>query len=317
MSLADNQFEEPLVELRRRIEELSAFPDEPARAKELRELRDELARQTKQIYGGLSRWQKTLVARHADRPHTLDYIDLLTEDWMELHGDRGFADDPAIVCGLARFRGRSVCIVGHQKGRGTKERIRRNFGQPRPEGYRKALRIMRLAERFGLPVLSFVDTPGAYPGIGAEERGQAEAIARNLLEMAGLRTPIVVTVTGEGGSGGALALGVGDRVLILEYAVYSVISPEGCAAILWKDQEKRAQAAEAMKLTAPDLLELSVVDEIVPEPLGGAHTDPPEAARRIGDRIEAAVEELCELSTPDLLERRYARFRALGVFDES
>jgi len=317
MSIAENQFEEPLVELRRRIEELSAYPDAPARGKELDALREELSRRTKEVYGGLSRWQKTLVARHPDRPYTLDYVDLLTEEWVELHGDRAFADDPAIVCGLARFRGRSVCIVGHQKGRGTKERISRNFGQPRPEGYRKALRLMRLAERFGRPILSFVDTPGAYPGIGAEERGQAEAIARNLIEMAGLRVPIIVTVTGEGGSGGALALGLGDLVLILEYAVYSVISPEGCAAILWKDQEKRSQAAEAMKLTAPDLLELGVVDEIVPEPLGGAHTDPGEAARRIGDRIEAALEDRSRLSPDRLLEERYRRFRALGVFEES
>jgi acetyl-CoA carboxylase carboxyl transferase subunit alpha len=317
MAVADAQFEETLVELRRKIEELEGFPEAAGRGRELAALRKELAEETVRVFSGLSRWQKTLVARHSDRPYTLDYVRMLMEDWVEVHGDRAFADDPAIVTGLATFRGRSVCVVGHQKGRGTKERIERNFGQPRPEGYRKALRVMRTAERFGLPILSFIDTPGAYPGIGAEERGQAEAIARNLIEMAGLRVPIVVTVTGEGGSGGALALGVGDCVLILEYAVYSVISPEGCAAILWKDQERKNQAAEAMKLTAPDLLELGVVDELVPEPVGGAHVDPEESARRVGDRVEAALERLGRLPVERLLQARYAKFRALGVFEES
>jgi acetyl-CoA carboxylase carboxyl transferase subunit alpha len=317
MTLAEHQFEEPLLELRRRIEELAALPEAAGRGRELAGLREELSRRTVEVFGGLSRWQKTLVARHPERPYTLDYVDLLMEEWIEIHGDRAYGDDPAIVAGLARFRGRAVAVVGHQKGRSTRERIERNFGQPRPEGYRKALRLMKLAERFGLPVLSFVDTPGAYPGIDAEERGQAEAIARNLIEMAGLRVPIVVTVTGEGGSGGALALGVGDRILILEYAVYSVISPEGCAAILWKDQERKAQAAEAMKLTAPDLLELGVVDEIVAEPLGGAHVDPAEVARRVGDRIEAALDQLDGLAAEALLDGRYRRFRALGVVDES
>ncbi len=314
---SESAFEEPLIELRRRIEELEGYPEGSGHEREIAGLRRQLAEKTGEIYGGLSRWQKTLVARNADRPYTLDYVEALTEEWVELHGDRAFADDAAIVAGLARFRGRSVAVIGHQKGRGTKERIARNFGQPRPEGYRKALRILRLAERFGLPVLTFVDTPGAYPGIDAEERGQAEAIARNLIEMAGLRVPIVVTVTGEGGSGGALALGVGDRVLILEYGVYSVISPEGCAAILWKDQEKKAQAAEAMKVTAPDLIELGVVDEIVPEPPGGAHTDPREAARRVGDAIERSLVELEKLSIDRLLAARYARFRSLGVFEGS
>src|SRR5262249_5689453 len=233
-----------------------------------------------------------------------------------IHGDRGFADDAAIVAGLAEFRGRSVAVVGHQKGRDTKERIWRNFGQPRPEGYRKALRVMKMAEKFRLPVLTFIDTAGAYPGLDAEERGQAEAIARNLIEMAELEVPIVVTVTGEGGSGGALALGVGDRVFILEYATYSVISPEGCAAILWKDQNKKAEAAEAMKLTAPDLLELGVVDEIIPEPTGGAHTDAAETRRRVGERREAAAGELLGLRREELVAQRYQRFRSLGVFDE-
>jgi acetyl-CoA carboxylase carboxyl transferase subunit alpha len=237
-------------------------------------------------------------------------------DWLEIHGDRGFGDDPAIVAGLAAFRGRNVAVIGHQKGRDTKERIWRNFGQPRPEGYRKALRVMKMAEKFGLPVLTFIDTAGAYPGLDAEERGQAEAIARNLMEMAVLETPIVVTVTGEGGSGGALALGVGDRVFILEYATYSVISPEGCAAILWKDQDRKAEAAEAMRMTAPDLLALGVVGEIVPEPPGGAHTDPEATCRRVGDVIERALQELSRLSTRELVARRYEKFRGLGAFDE-
>jgi acetyl-CoA carboxylase carboxyl transferase subunit alpha len=237
-------------------------------------------------------------------------------DWVEIHGDRTHADDAAIVAGLATFRGRSVAVVGHQKGRGTKERIERNFGQPRPEGYRKALRLMRMAEKFSLPVLTFVDTPGAYPGIGAEERGQAEAIARNLIEMASLRVPIIVTITGEGGSGGALALGVGDRVLMLQYAIYSVISPEGCAAILWKDQQKKPEAAEAMRLTAPDLLELGVIDEIVPEPLGGAHADPEEACRQVGEALARSLEALEGKSPDELVEERYDRFRVLGAFEE-
>lgn len=314
---ADANFEEPLVELRRRIEELEGYPAGSGHDRELATLRRQLGERTREIYGQLTRWQKTLVARHADRPYTLDYIAALTEDWVELHGDRAFADDAAIVSGLARFRGRSVAVIGHQKGRGTRERIARNFGQPRPEGYRKALRIMRLAERFRLPILTFVDTPGAYPGIDAEERGQAEAIARNLIEMAGLRVPIVVTVTGEGGSGGALALGVGDRVLMLEYGVYSVISPEGCAAILWKDQEKKAVAADAMKIAAPDLLELRVIDEIVREPEGGAHTDPAAAAALVGDAIERALVDLERLPIDRLLDLRYQRFRSLGVYEAS
>ena len=312
MKLPDAPFEEPLVDLRRRIEELESFPPETGRQKEVDKLKAELAKATAGIYKKLDRWQKTLVARHPERPHTLDYVEHLLEDWIELHGDRRFADDPAIVAGFGRFRGRSVAVVGHQKGRGTKERIHRNFGQPRPEGYRKALRVMRLAEKFGRPILSLVDTPGAFPGLGAEERGQAEAIARNLFEMSRLTVPIVVTVTGEGGSGGALALGIGDRVLMLEYAVYSVISPEGCAAILWKDQEKRQEAAEALKLTAPDLLELGVVDEVVPEPLGAAHAAVEEAIATVGERIERALTELEKLPAERLLEARYDRFRRLG-----
>jgi acetyl-CoA carboxylase carboxyl transferase subunit alpha len=256
------------------------------------------------------------VARHPERPYTLDYIGYLMTDWVELHGDRAYGDDAAIVGGFANFGGRSVAVIGHEKGRDTRERIHRNFGQPRPEGYRKALRIMKLAEKFGRPVLTFVDTAGAYPGIDAEERGQAEAIARNLLEMAHLEVPIVVTITGEGGSGGALALGVGDRVFVLEYGTYSVISPEGCAAILWKDQERKAEAAEAMRLTAPDLLAMRVVDAVIPEPLGGAHTDPEVTCRRVGETIAQALGELERLTVNELLARRYQRFRSLGALEE-
>jgi acetyl-CoA carboxylase carboxyl transferase subunit alpha len=316
VSTAEFQFEEPLTSLRRRIEELEGYPEETGRSQELARLRSDLERETRAVFGRLTRWQKTLVARHPERPYTLDYVARLMTDWVEVHGDRAFADDPAIVSGFATFRGRSVAVIGHQKGRGTKERIVRNFGQPRPEGYRKALRVMQLAERFHRPILTFIDTAGAFPGLDAEERGQAEAIARNLLEMAGLSVPIIVTVTGEGGSGGALALGVGDNVLILEYGVYSVISPEGCAAILWKDQDKKSQAAEAMRITAPDLLELGVVDRVVPEPVGGAHADPEAAAALVGDAIEQALAASESLSPTERVDRRYRRFRALGVFVE-
>jgi acetyl-CoA carboxylase carboxyl transferase subunit alpha len=316
MRTPDSNFEEPLVELRRRIEELEGYPSGSGHEKELERLRTQLRKATNEAYSNLSRWQKVLVARHQDRPYTLDYIDHLMSDWVELHGDRAFSDDQAIVAGFADFRGRSVAVIGHEKGRDTKERIRRNFGQPRPDGYRKALRVMKLAERFGRPVLTFIDTAGAYPGLDAEERGQAEAIARNLMEMSVLRVPIVVTVTGEGGSGGALALGVGDRVYILEYATYSVISPEGCAAILWKDQEKKGEAAEAMKITAPDLKALGVVDDVIPEPPGGAHTDPAATCRRVGDVIDAALRDLERMAPEDLIARRYQKFRGLGVFEE-
>jgi acetyl-CoA carboxylase carboxyl transferase subunit alpha len=316
MQSSEPSFEEPLLEIRRRIEELEGYPAGSGQEKELERLRTALRKSTSEIFGNLTRWEKTLVARHQDRPYTLDYVAALMSDWVEIHGDRAFADDAAIVAGLADFRGRSVAVIGHQKGRDTKERIWRNFGQPRPEGYRKAMRVMKMAEKFGLPVLTFIDTAGAYPGLDAEERGQAEAIAHNLIEMADLAVPIVVTITGEGGSGGALALGVGDRVFILEYATYSVISPEGCAAILWKDQNKKAEAAEAMKLTAPDLLQLGVVDAIIPEPPGGAHSDPHTTCLRVGDVVEGALTELERLNPQDLIARRYQKFRALGAFDE-
>jgi acetyl-CoA carboxylase carboxyl transferase subunit alpha len=316
MQGSDSAFEDSLDDLRRRVKELEGYPAGSGQERELERLRATLRKSTAEVYSHLNRWQKTLVARHADRPYTLDYVQYLMTDWVEIHGDRAFGDDPAIVAGLATFRGRSVAVIGHQKGRDTKERIWRNFGQPRPEGYRKALRVMKTAETFGLPVLTFIDTAGAYPGIGAEERGQAEAIARNLLEMSVLRVPIVVTITGEGGSGGALALGVGDRVFMLEYATYSVISPEGCAAILWKDQNKKAEAAEAMRVTAPDLLALGVVDGVIPEPLGGAHTDPEAACRRVGETLETTLRELERLAPQELIGRRYEKFRALGVYDE-
>jgi acetyl-CoA carboxylase carboxyl transferase subunit alpha len=252
------------------------------------------------------------VARHPARPYTLDYVEGLFTGFDEIHGDRAFGDDPAIVCGVAGFRGRSVVVVGHQKGRDTKQKVHRNFGMPKPEGYRKALRVMRLAEKFRLPVIAFVDTPGAYPGIDAEERGQAEAIARNLREMARLRAPIAVTVTGEGGSGGALAIAVGDRVNMLEHSVYSVISPEGCASILWRDAGRAEEAATAMKITASDLLALGIVDEIVPEPPGGAHSDPESTIATVGAVLERQLAELKSLSVDALLEARYQKFRRMG-----
>src|SRR2546430_14841229 len=264
------QFEEPILQIRRQIEEASAADGDPAR---LTELQEKLTKVAYDIYAKLTPWQKALVARQPQRPYTLDFIAILFEEWEEIHGDRKYGDDPAIVAGFARFRGQPCAVVGHQKGRNTKEKIIRNFGQPRPEGFRKALRIMKLAEKFKVPIFSFVDTQGAYPGVGAEERGQAEAIAVNLREMAGLEVPIIVSVLGEGGSGGALGLGVGDRVFMLEHAVYSVISPEGCAAILWKNASAAPDAAAAMRITATDLKKLGIIDEIVPEPAGGAHAD--------------------------------------------
>lgn len=316
MNGEDGQFEEPILRLRERIEELSALPDDAAHRREIERLREKLERVSREIYASLTPWQKTLVARHPARPYTLDYIQALMTDFVELHGDRTFADDPAIVAGLARFRDRPVAVVGHQKGRDTKEKIRRNFGMPRPEGFRKALRVMRLAEKFGRPILSFVDTAGAYPGIDAEERGQAEAIAVNLRSMAAFHVPIIVVVTGEGGSCGALALGVGDRVLMLEHAIYSVISPEGCAAILWKDAGRKKEAAEALRLTAGDLKEFGVIDEIIPEPPGGAHADPGGATAAVGEAIDRHLREVSDVTPEERRERRYRKFRALGKHEE-
>jgi acetyl-CoA carboxylase carboxyl transferase subunit alpha len=264
----------------------------------------------------LSAYQKVQLARHPQRPYFLDYIEQLCADFIEIHGDRSFADDPAIVTGFAMFRKKPICVIGHQKGRDTKQKLYRNFGMPKPEGYRKALRVMKMAEKFGRPVLTFIDTPGAYPGIDAEERGQAEAIAVNLREMSQLRVPIIATVTGEGGSGGALAIGVGDRVNMLESSIYSVIAPESCSAILWRDQQHAAEAAEALKLTPEDLKRFQMIDEIVSEPEGGAHNNHAEIAQSLGKMLERQLAELSFMKTEELLSKRYAKFRAMGVFGE-
>jgi len=274
-----------------------------------RRLDDEISK----VFSNLSRWQQCLLARHSDRPYTLAYIHDIFSDFTELHGDRRFGDDPALVAGFARFDGEPVAVIGHQKGRDTAEKVRRNFGMPRPEGYRKSLRIIKLAARFKRPIITFIDTPGAYPGIDAEERGQAEAIADNLIEMARIPVPVIVVITGEGGSGGALALGMGDRVLMLEHAVYSVISPEGCAAILWKDQAKAEVAAQALKPTSDDLEKLGVIDEILPEPHGGAHMDPGQMSSTIEDAIRRHLKQLKKLRVESLINRRYKKFRAMGA----
>jgi acetyl-CoA carboxylase carboxyl transferase subunit alpha len=308
----EDAFEEPILELERRVESLSGIGDDVAVVRKREQLEGELNTLRAKVFSALTPWQKTLVARHPRRPFTLDYVRFLIEGFVEIHGDRRYADDPAIVAGFGVFRGRPVLVIGHQKGRDTKEKIFRNFGMPRPEGYRKALRAMRLAEKYRRPILTFIDTPGAYPGIGAEERGQAEAIALNLREMARLDVPILVTITGEGGSGGALAIGVGDRVNMLEFAVYSVISPEGCAAILWHDGSRSRDAAAAMKMTAPDLLALDVADEIVPEVTGGAHVDPARQAVLLGEVLERQLAELSRETPEALVASRYGRFRRMG-----
>ena len=300
--------------LEKDVEDLRQLAGDEEAEAELERLRQQVADLRKEFYAHLGPWQRAQIARHAQRPYTLDYINLMMTDFVELHGDRSFGDDKAIIAGLGRFQGRPVAVVGHQKGRDTKQRVVRNFGQPKPEGYRKALRVMQLAAKFGRPVLSFVDTQGAYPGIDAEERGQGEAIARNLREMARLPVPIIVTVTGEGGSGGALAIAVGDRVNILENSFYSVISPEGCAAIMWRDAAKAETAAEAMKITARDLKEQGIVDEIVPEPELGAHTDHEAAAQNLREVLDRQLVELTNERTSDLLEARYEKFRKMGQF---
>jgi acetyl-CoA carboxylase carboxyl transferase subunit alpha len=314
--LDELDFEKPLTEIEDRLAQLRAGEETRGSRDEISRLEDRLGRLQQKVYGGLTPWQRTQIARHPKRPRTLDYVNLLLEDWVELHGDRLFGDDKAIVGGLARFDGAPVVVIGHQKGRDTRENIARNFGMPHPEGYRKALRLMQLAEKFGAPIITFIDTPGAYPGLGAEERGQAEAIARNLREMAGLATPIVSVVTGEGGSGGALAIGVGSRVLMLEYAIYSVISPEGCAAILWGDAAKAPEAAGLMRVTAADLLKLGVIDGIVPEPVGGAHRSWEQAAANLRVALRDQMRRLKGQSATALLEERYERFRRIGVFEE-
>jgi acetyl-CoA carboxylase carboxyl transferase subunit alpha len=311
---SDESFEEPILKLREEFLAIEGFG--PEADKQRARLEKKLHDLRVKVFSNLSPWQEAIVARHPQRPYTLDYVRRLCDDFVEFHGDRRFADDPAIVGGTATFRGRPVVVIGHQKGRNAKERIERNFGMPRPEGYRKALRLMRMAAKFGRAVLTFIDTPGAYPGIEAEERGQAEAIALNLLEMARLPVPVACTVTGEGGSGGALAIGVGDRVLMLEHSVYSVISPEGCAAILWRDAARKKEAAQAMKITAQDLLELGVIDEIVPEATGGAHADPEESARLLGDVLERTLSDLEARPVDELLTSRYEKFRRMGRFEE-
>jgi acetyl-CoA carboxylase carboxyl transferase subunit alpha len=305
-------FELPLLELQGRIDELEKWPGDREKEQEARRLRGELDALRRDVYSKLTPWQKTLVARNPNRPYTLDYIEALMTDWTEVRGDRRYADDPALVCGFALFHGRPVCVVGHQKGRDTKEKIYRNFGMAKPEGYRKALRVMRMAAKFSRPIFSFVDTIGAYPGIEAEERGQAEAIAYNLREMAGLETPIIVTVTGEGGSGGALAVAIGDRVNMLEHAIYSVISPEGCASILFRDASRAEEAAVAMKITAPDLKSREIVDEVIPEPAGGAHVNHEELFRTVDEVFARQLRELSALSADELLEQRYQKFRHMG-----
>jgi acetyl-CoA carboxylase carboxyl transferase subunit alpha len=306
-----------LERLERELADLQQMARPEIPSTELDRLRTEVLQLRHDFYEHMGAWQRTLLARHPQRPYMMDYVRLLFEDFHELHGDRAYGDDPAMVTGFARYRGRPVVLVGQQKGRDTKQRVAQNFGQAKPEGYRKALRVMQLAAKFGKPIFTFIDTPGAYPGIDAEERGQAEAIARNLREMARLPVPILVTITGEGGSGGALAIAVGDRVNMLENSVYSVISPEGCASILWRDSAKAEVAAEALKITARDLKELGIIDEIVPEPEGGAHLDPEASAAFLGNVLEDSLRELAKLSIPELLERRYEKFRRMGQFFET
>jgi acetyl-CoA carboxylase carboxyl transferase subunit alpha len=305
---------EEIKRLERDLEELRRISAQGSSDPDIERLREEVNELKRDFYAHLGAWQRTLLARHPQRPYTLDYVRMLFTDFAELHGDRAFGDDAALVAGLARFHGRPVAIIGHEKGRDTKERLARNFGYAKPEGYRKALRVMNLAAKFGRPIFTFVDTPGAFPGIDAEERGQAEAIAHNLREMARLPVPIIVTISGEGGSGGALGIAVGDRVLLMENAVYSVISPEGCASILWRDSGKAEKAAEALKITAPELMELDLVDEVVPEPEGGAHANHEEAARMLDPILLSTLEELSATPVPQLLEKRYQRFRRMGQF---
>lgn len=312
-------FERPIAELEAKIDELRHLKDTAGIdiVKEVATLEQKLQDVTKQVFSNLSDWQISQIARHAERPHALDYISRMFDDFRELHGDRAFADDKAIVGGIGWLDGQAVMVIGHEKGRDTKEKIERNFGMPRPEGYRKALRLMKMAERFNLPIITLIDTPGAYPGIDAEERGQSEAIARNLIEMAELRVPIVCNVIGEGGSGGALAIGVGDVTQMMEYSIYSVISPEGCASILWKDAAKAPEAAEALQMTAHRLKELGLIDTIVPEPLGGAHRDYDQAAKNLKESILTHLKTLNTFSTDELLSRRYQRLMDYGRFQSA
>ncbi|MBN3038248.1 MAG: acetyl-CoA carboxylase carboxyltransferase subunit alpha [Candidatus Omnitrophica bacterium] len=311
-------FEKPILELERKIEELKNLTqtEDIDLGSEIKQLSQRLDKLKREVFENLTPWQRVQVARHPRRPYTLDYIEMIMEDFVELHGDRLFSDDKAIVCGLAKVDGQKVMIIGHQKGRDTKENLIRNFGCAHPEGYRKALRAMNMAAKFKVPIVIFIDTPGAYPGIGAEERGQAHSISYNIREMAFVKTPILIFIIGEGGSGGALGIGIGDKVHILENAYYSVISPEGCAAILWRDRAKAPAAAEALKLTAKDLLKLQIIDEIIKEPLGGAHRNPQECAKNIRNAIVKGIRELHSFPCKELLEKRYNKFRKIGVFEE-
>jgi acetyl-CoA carboxylase carboxyl transferase subunit alpha len=313
--MAGLDFEKPIAELEKKIQELRTFISDKKidLSSEVKRLEDKLDHLKKDTYTNLSAWQRVQLARHPLRPYTLDYINLFMTDFIEIHGDRLFADDKAIVCGLAKLDKYKIAVIGHQKGRDTKENLKRNFGCAHPEGYRKALRVMQLAEEFGLPVVVFIDTPGAYPGIGAEERGQSHAIALNLREMSSIATPIISIVIGEGGSGGALGVGVTDRICILENSYYSVISPEGCAAILWKDGSKAPLAAEVLKLTGDDLLNLKIIDEVIPEPLGGAHRDPQKTALNLKESILKNLKELKAIDKDELLKLRYKKFRSMGV----
>jgi len=316
--MAGLDFEKPIIELEKKITELKHFITDKKidLSSEVKRLEEKLEYLKKDTYLNLSAWQKVQLARHPQRPYTLDYISMLMTDFVELHGDRLFSDDKAMICGLAKLDNQKIAVIGHQKGRDTKENLKRNFGCAHPEGYRKALRVMYMAQEFGLPVVVFIDTPGAYPGIGAEERGQSQAIALNLREMICIAVPIVAVVIGEGGSGGALGVGVADRVCVLENAYYSVISPEGCAAILWKNGAKAPEAAEVLKLTADGLLKMGIIDEVVPEPLGGAHRDPQKTASNIKDTLQRNIKELKQVSTQELLKERYKKFRKMGVVAE-
>lgn len=311
-------FEKPILELERKIEELKKFSSSEKLdiSSEIKKLEEKLEKVKKEIFENLTPWQRVQIARHPKRPYTLDYINLIMSDFVELHGDRCFSDDKAIICGFAKIDQQKIAVIGHQKGRDTKENLLRNFGSAHPEGYRKALRIMELAAKSNSPIVCFIDTPGAYPGIGAEERGQAEAIAYNLQEMFKLNVPIIVIVIGEGGSGGALGIGIGDKICVLENAYYSVISPEGCAAILWKDRKKAPQAATVLRLTSEELLKLGVIDEVIKEPLGGAHRDYEETAKNIKAVIKKHVAELKDIPKDKLVEQRYEKFRKMGVFSE-
>jgi len=308
-------FEKPIIELEKKIQELKSFISHKKidLSSEVKRLEEKLEHLKKDIYGNLNAWQRVQIARYPQRPYTLDYINLVLSDFLQLHGDRSFADDQAIVGGLAKLDNQKIMVIGHQKGRDTKENLKRNFGCAHPEGYRKALRLMQMAEKFNLPIVIFIDTPGAYPGIGAEERGQAQAIALNLREMIQVACPIITVIIGEGGSGGALGIGVADKICVLENAYYSVISPEGCAAILWKNGSKAPEAAEVLKLTAADLLKLGIIDEIIPEPLGGAHRDPQKMGEVLKETIKKNLKELNALKKEELLKLRYKKFRGMGI----